>query len=144
VQLYCRCFTVLHLVVTVYTTCFGLHGHLHVCGGVFFSFIFLKESASPVLLARGYTLRVSFVFFCSVFLVIFLFLTCVFVCLSACKQTSVQVGSYKETATAAGNFYVGTRVQDSRTQFVHLKMAIYAETYSVNSDTKCKAVKHIQ
>jgi hypothetical protein len=31
VQLYCRCFTVLHLVVTVYTTCFGLHGHLHVC-----------------------------------------------------------------------------------------------------------------
>jgi hypothetical protein len=65
VQLYCRCFTVLHLVVTVYTTCFGLHGHLQVCRGVF-SFIFLKESASLVLLARGYTLRVSFVFlFCS-------------------------------------------------------------------------------
>jgi predicted membrane protein len=80
VQLYCRCFTVLHLVVTVYTTCFGLHGHLQVCRGIF-SFTFLKESALLVLLARGYTLRVSFVFFCSVFLVIFLFLACVFVCL---------------------------------------------------------------
>jgi hypothetical protein len=49
---------------------------------VFFSFIFLKESASLVLLARGYTLLVSFVFFRSVFLVIFLFLACVlFACL---------------------------------------------------------------
>jgi hypothetical protein len=57
VQLYCRCFTVLHLVVTVYTTCFGLHGHLLVCR--VFSFIFLKESASLVLLARDYTLCVS-------------------------------------------------------------------------------------
>jgi hypothetical protein len=53
VQLYCRCFTVLHLVVTVYTICFGLYGHLQVCR--VFSFTFLKESASLVLLARGYT-----------------------------------------------------------------------------------------
>jgi hypothetical protein len=67
VQLYCRCFTVFHLVVTVYTTCFGLHGHLQVC----------RESASLVLLARDYTLRVSFVFFCSVLLVIFLEYKCV-------------------------------------------------------------------
>jgi hypothetical protein len=80
VQLYCRCFTALHLVVTVYTTCFGLHGHLQGVGCFFFPFIFLKESTSLVLLARGYTLRVSFVFFCSVLLVIFLFLACVFVC----------------------------------------------------------------
>jgi hypothetical protein len=48
VQLYCRCFTVLHLVVTVYTTCLGLHGHLQVCR-VFFSFIFSKESRSQII-----------------------------------------------------------------------------------------------
>jgi hypothetical protein len=40
-QLYCRCFTVLHLVVTVYTTCFGLHGHLQVYR-VSFSFYILE------------------------------------------------------------------------------------------------------
>jgi hypothetical protein len=37
--------------------------------------MFLKESALLVLLARGYTLRISFVFFCSV-LVLLLVLSC--------------------------------------------------------------------
>jgi hypothetical protein len=42
VQLYCRFFTVLHLVVTVYTTCFDLHGHLQVCR-VFFLLYSLRN-----------------------------------------------------------------------------------------------------
>jgi predicted membrane protein len=46
------------------------------CVGCFI-FIFLKESASLVLLARAYTLHVSI----SVFLLILLLLACVFVCL---------------------------------------------------------------
>jgi hypothetical protein len=38
---------VLRFVVDVHTTCFGLHGHLQVC---IFHFLFLKESASLLLL----------------------------------------------------------------------------------------------
>jgi hypothetical protein len=39
---------VLRFVVDVHATCFGLHGHLQVC--MIFHFLFLKESASLLLL----------------------------------------------------------------------------------------------
>jgi hypothetical protein len=49
---------VLRFVVDVHTTCFGLHGHLQVC--MIFNFLFLKESASMLLLPLLHaTLHVS-------------------------------------------------------------------------------------
>jgi hypothetical protein len=74
-QLYCRWFTVLRLVVAV------LHYMFRpTWPSSSFTFIFLKESASLFLLpflARGYTMRISICFFVS-----FLILVCVFACLA--------------------------------------------------------------
>jgi hypothetical protein len=72
VQLYCRRFTVLHLVVAVLHYMFRPTWPFSSVYDVF-TFIFLNESASLVLLARGFTLcTFPFVLFCcSVFLVNF-------------------------------------------------------------------------
>jgi hypothetical protein len=60
VQLYCRCFTVLHL-VSLFTLHVSAYMAVLRCVGCFI-FVFLKESASLVLLARGYYLHVSICF----------------------------------------------------------------------------------
>jgi hypothetical protein len=80
-QLYCRCYTVLHL-ASLFTLHVSAYMAIFRCVGCFI-FVFLKESASLVLLARGYTLDISIcVFlFCSSSLIL-LFLACV--CVSAC------------------------------------------------------------
>jgi hypothetical protein len=73
VQLYCRWSCVFF--VDVHTTCFGLHGHLQEC--MIFYFLFLKESASLLLLpflARGYTMHVLICVFSVVFSLISIFL----------------------------------------------------------------------
>jgi hypothetical protein len=57
VQLYCRCYAVLHL-VSLFTLHVSAYVAIFRCVGCFIS-IFLKESASLVLLACGYTLHVS-------------------------------------------------------------------------------------
>jgi hypothetical protein len=84
VQLYCRCFTVLRLVVAVLHYTFRSTWPSSMCVWCF-TFIFLKESVSLFLmpfLARGYTLHVSIcVFLLCFFPVNFLILVCVFVCL---------------------------------------------------------------
>jgi hypothetical protein len=55
VQLYCTCFTVLHL-VSLFTLHVSAYMAIFRCVGRFI-FVFLKESASLVLLACGYTLH---------------------------------------------------------------------------------------
>jgi hypothetical protein len=85
VQLYCRCFLVLHLVVTVYTTCFGLHGHLQVC-----RIFLLSYSWRNLLRWVFFCLFLHVVTLCTfpvVFFVLFFFVnfavSCVCVCLLA-------------------------------------------------------------
>jgi hypothetical protein len=90
VQLYCRCFTVLHLVSLFYTTCFGLYGHLQVCRMFYFripeGICFADFTCTWLHFAR---FHLCFpVLFSSLIL---LFHACVFVCLPflvpCCRQT---------------------------------------------------------